>query len=258
MTIRAFGGAAFARDTAFCSDDYAGAALWLRPGVHADEKRLGELMESTGSPDGREARSAIFEQMAQYHPKEAHWYLPLIGVDPSRQHRGHGDALMRYALEQVDRENAAAYLESSNPRNISFYRSHGFVEIGAIQAGSSPVLFRCCDVRDSASPSNPVQPWRKSMQKAVRATLTALVVSAAVSVGAQAGEYGNKCAMGMAAGQEVQTDCSIKSEIDGKTYCFGDEDAKMSFIEDSAGNIEKADAFELKVGAVGEPGDQSP
>jgi ribosomal protein S18 acetylase RimI-like enzyme len=140
MTIRAFGGAAFAQDTAFCSDSYAGAALWLRPGVHADEKRLGELMESTGSPDGMEARSAIFEQMAQHHPKEAHWYLPLIGVDPAHQRRGHGDALMRYALERVDRENGVAYLESSNPRNISFYRRHGFEEIGAIQAGSSPVL----------------------------------------------------------------------------------------------------------------------
>ena len=138
--VRAFGGAAFAQNGAFCSADFAGAALWLRPGVHPDEERLGELMESTGSSDGREARSAIFEQMAKYHPKEAHWYLPLIGVDPTHQGRGHGDALMRYALEQVDREKGTAYLESSNPRNISFYRRHGFEEIGMIQVGSSPVL----------------------------------------------------------------------------------------------------------------------
>jgi ribosomal protein S18 acetylase RimI-like enzyme len=138
--VRAFGGAAFSHDGAFCSDEYAGAALWLAPGVATDEKRLGELMESTAAPAAREAGPAIFEQMANYHPKEAHWYLPLIGVDPAHQGRGHGDALMRYALERFDRQKLPAYLESTNPRNISLYRRHGFEELGTIQAGSSPTL----------------------------------------------------------------------------------------------------------------------
>jgi GNAT superfamily N-acetyltransferase len=138
--VRAFGGAAFTQGGAFCSDGYAGVALWLRPGVHADEKRLAELMESTASPGTREAGDAIFEQMAKCHPKEPHWYLPLIGVDPGYQGRGHGDALMRYALERCDREKVPAYLESTNPRNISLYRRHGFEELGTIQVGSSPTL----------------------------------------------------------------------------------------------------------------------
>ena len=138
--VRAFGGAAFANDGAFCSDQYAGAALWLAPGVHADEAKLGELMETTASPAAREAGPAIFEQMATYHPKEPHWYLPLIGVDPAHQGKGHGDALMRYALARFDRERLPAYLESTNPRNISLYRRHGFEELGTIQAGSSPTL----------------------------------------------------------------------------------------------------------------------
>jgi hypothetical protein len=33
-----------------------------------------------------------------------------------------------------------AYLESSNPRNISLYERHGFEIIGLIQAGGSPTL----------------------------------------------------------------------------------------------------------------------
>jgi ribosomal protein S18 acetylase RimI-like enzyme len=138
--VRAFGGAAFVRGGAFCSGDYAGAALWLAPGVHPDEERLGELMETTASPDAKEAGPAIFEQMAAYHPKEPHWYLPLIGVDPAHQGRGQGDALMRYALERFDREKMAAYLESTNPRNIALYRRHGFEELGCIKVGSSPTL----------------------------------------------------------------------------------------------------------------------
>jgi ribosomal protein S18 acetylase RimI-like enzyme len=97
-------------------------------------------MEATASPAAREAGGAIFEQMAKLHPKEPHWYLPLIGVDPAHQGRGHGDALLQYALQRFDREGLPAYLESTNPRNISLYRRHGFEEVGTIQAGSSPTL----------------------------------------------------------------------------------------------------------------------
>jgi len=97
-------------------------------------------VETTASPAAQEAGSAIFEQITKFHPKEPHWYLPLIGVDPAHQGRGHGDALMRYALEWFDRERLPAYLESTNPRNISLYRRHGFEELGRIQAGSSPTL----------------------------------------------------------------------------------------------------------------------
>ena len=95
--VRAFGGNAFARGGAYCSGEYSGAALWLPPGVHPNEDELERLMESTASPPAQEAGSAIFEQMATYHPREPHWYLPLIGVDPAHQSKGHGDALMRYA-----------------------------------------------------------------------------------------------------------------------------------------------------------------
>jgi GNAT superfamily N-acetyltransferase len=138
--VRAFGGNAFTHGGAHCTPDYIGAALWLPPGVHADVDRLGELMESTASPSARADGPAIFEQMAKYHPSEPHWYLPLIGVDPAHHGKGHGDALMAYALERCDRDRRPAYLESTNPRNMSLYRRHGFEALGTIQAGSSPTL----------------------------------------------------------------------------------------------------------------------
>jgi hypothetical protein len=47
---------------------------------------------------------------------------------------------MAYALARCDCDHAPAYLESSNPRNIPFYRRYGFEPLGAIQAGSSPTL----------------------------------------------------------------------------------------------------------------------
>lgn len=138
--VRAFGGRAFAHRGAYGTDAYVGAALWLPPGVHPDEQRLGELMERTTSPAARAAGPAMFEEMAEHHPNEPHWYLPLIGVDPAHQGKGHGDALMAYALERCDRDGLPAYLESTNPRSISLYRRHGFEPLGTIQVGSAPPL----------------------------------------------------------------------------------------------------------------------
>lgn len=137
---RAFGGKAFSDGSAFCTDGYVGTALWLSPGVHPDEDELGAVVESTVAPSLAAEIATVFEQMAKYHPTEPHWYLPLIAVDPAHQGEGHGDALMTYALAQCDRDHVPAYLESSNPRNISLYRRHGFEALGAIQVGSSPTL----------------------------------------------------------------------------------------------------------------------
>jgi ribosomal protein S18 acetylase RimI-like enzyme len=53
----------------------------------------------------------------------------------------HGSALMRHALSVCEREGKAAYLESTNPRNISLYVRFGFEIVGTIQIGSSPPIF---------------------------------------------------------------------------------------------------------------------
>jgi ribosomal protein S18 acetylase RimI-like enzyme len=106
--------------------------------VHPDEEGLNAVVESTVASSLAAETAAVFEQMAKCHPTEPHWHLALIGVDPAHQGKGHGDALMAYALAQHD--HMPAYLESSNPRNISFYRRHGFEPLGAIQVGSSPTL----------------------------------------------------------------------------------------------------------------------
>ncbi|WID97567.1 N-acetyltransferase [Bosea vestrisii] len=138
--IRAFGAAAYDSDSAYVSDDFGGAALWLPPGVEPDIETLGRLIRKNADPAIISDVDAIFEAMERYHPKGPHWYLPLIGTDPARQGQGIGSALMRHALARCDREGVAAYLESSNPRNIPLYQRHGFEVLGTIQIGSSPVL----------------------------------------------------------------------------------------------------------------------
>jgi ribosomal protein S18 acetylase RimI-like enzyme len=127
----------------------AGAALWLSPEVGPDEGRLVELASAT-VPAGRFAQLLeIFEQMGELHPAEPHWYLPLIGVDPRHQNRGHGSRLLGATLRHCDREGLLAYLESSNPRNIPLYERHGFRRAGIIRVAGAPSLYPM--VRDPQS-----------------------------------------------------------------------------------------------------------
>jgi GNAT superfamily N-acetyltransferase len=137
--VRAFGGMSIPSGTAYHVDGQA-AALWLAPDVHPDEEELIRLLKHTTPPDMEEEVLSVFAQMGAYHPDRPHWYLPMIGVDLPYQSRGLGSALMRHALDACDRDGTLAYLESTNPRNISLYRRHGFEALGTIQLGSCPPI----------------------------------------------------------------------------------------------------------------------
>ena len=136
----AFGGKAFEQGTAYVADGFTGAALWLPPGIESDQETLSRLFDEHTDDMIKEDMSSIIEQMEKFHPTAPHWYLPMIGVDPTHQGAGIGAALMTEALKNVDSSGSIAYLESSNPRNIPLYQRHGFEVIGEIQSGSSPVL----------------------------------------------------------------------------------------------------------------------
>ena len=138
--IDAFGGKAFELGSAYCVDSVAGAALWLPPGTEPDGDRLSALIARYGAASIQADVSGVLEQMATYHPHEPHWYLPLIAVDPAYQGGGLGGALLKAALARCDADGLPAYLESSNPRNITLYQRHGFEILGRIQVGKSPVV----------------------------------------------------------------------------------------------------------------------
>ena len=136
--VRAFGAPAFANGSADFVEGGAGAALWLPPDTHPDEETMGAIIERAVPGSIQSEVAQVMERMGRHHPQEPHWYLPLIGVDPTRQGAGHGSALLRHALARCDRDRLPAYLESSNPKNIPLYERHGFERVGQVQVGSSP------------------------------------------------------------------------------------------------------------------------
>ncbi|MGD9630572.1 MAG: GNAT family N-acetyltransferase [Pyrinomonadaceae bacterium] len=139
--IRAFAGKAFERSTAYLSPRAKGAALWLGPGVEPDEDPLIGLFWSTTSDEVQKDLFPMFEKMGEFHPKEPHWYLPMIGVEPGHQGMGIGASLMQHALSTCDSDRLPAYLESSNPKNIPLYERFGFETIGIIQEGNAPPMY---------------------------------------------------------------------------------------------------------------------
>ena len=60
------------------------------------------------------------------------------------------------------------------------------------------------------------------------------------------GEFNNMCTMGLATGKDIQTDCSISSQVQGKTYCFGSKEAMAEFMKNPKKNLAKAQTYYSK------------
>jgi len=139
--INFFGGRAFDHGCAFRNEDFTAGALWLPPTVYPDEEQLVACFEQTVA---QEKHNALFEtlgQMNQYHPDEDCWHLAFIAVDPVGQGKGVGSALLETSLRHCDNDGRPAYLESTNPANLSLYKRYGFEEMGVIKADQAPPLF---------------------------------------------------------------------------------------------------------------------
>ena len=75
------------------------------------------------------------------------------------------------------------------------------------------------------------------------------------STAAVKGEFDNSCAMGLAEGQTVKTDCSVNwTAPDGKVYCFSSENSKATFLKNAEANIKKAQDFRTAKAAAAASG----
>ncbi|MGH3823481.1 MAG: GNAT family N-acetyltransferase [Pseudonocardiaceae bacterium] len=139
--VRALAGGAFDSGTAHSVEAFSGVALWLPPGVNSDEEAMGALVEEGIPASEQEEMFGLLGQMDEYHLTDPHWYLSMIGVDPARQGRGYGSALLRHGLKTCDAQGVPAYLEATSERNKPLYERHGFEAIGVMQSGSSPPMW---------------------------------------------------------------------------------------------------------------------
>src|SRR5688500_13851727 len=132
--LRAFGGKAFSSNTAWRLGEFSAVALWFPPHVEPDGDSVLAVVKESVAQDQHVDLFSVLEQMDSVHPTYPHWYLPWFGVEGARQGKGLGGELMRSCLGFVDHDHLPAYLESPNPRNISFYERYGFAVTGVSRA----------------------------------------------------------------------------------------------------------------------------
>jgi ribosomal protein S18 acetylase RimI-like enzyme len=136
----AFAGRAFDHGMVDSLEGHSAAALWLSPNVGPDEAAVGEVLQAGVSEARLPEVFAMLEQMGAFHPTEPHWYLPMIGVDPSEQGSGCGSALLRRGLARCDADGLPAYLESTSLRNVPLYERFGFKVVGQIKTKNAPPI----------------------------------------------------------------------------------------------------------------------
>jgi GNAT superfamily N-acetyltransferase len=128
-------------DTSWTTEDHAGAALWSPPGAwHLGLGVLARMGPRTLVAMGTRTVPGlrVLHAIEAPHPKAPHYYLRIVGCEPDRQGRGIGSSLMKPMLERCDAEQAAAYLESSNEKNVPLYRRHGFEVTGEVVTHLGP------------------------------------------------------------------------------------------------------------------------
>lgn len=79
-------------------------------------------------------------KMERMHPREPHYYLPVIGVARAAQGTGIGGRLLHELARRCDTEQLPAYLEASSPDNARLYRRHGFETLEVLSFAGSPPL----------------------------------------------------------------------------------------------------------------------
>ena len=122
-----------------CVTMWRGPTFEWTPAGASDE----DDQPSPFTPEVQERFKILGEMMEVANPHDRpHWYLNVIATLPSHQGRGLGARALRPMVERFDAAGEPAYLESSNPRNMTLYRRHGFEELGdPIDLPDGPSLY---------------------------------------------------------------------------------------------------------------------
>ncbi|MEJ1231404.1 MAG: GNAT family N-acetyltransferase [Galbitalea sp.] len=91
------------------ADGPLGAAVWVSPGWRAANWHSVPLRAQRGARARRDIprMTVMGRAVARARPRTPHWYLQLLGVDPTRQGQGVGSALVRDRLAAINEERPA-------------------------------------------------------------------------------------------------------------------------------------------------------
>ncbi|MFH8408903.1 GNAT family N-acetyltransferase [Streptomyces sp. NPDC018019] len=123
------------------ADDGDAVAVWTTPETDDAGAVFAEIGPLFAEVAGDRAETAAQAEaaMAPHRPTEPVWFLGSVGVDPDRQGRGLGRAVIRPGLAAADAAGVPAFLETADERNVRFYEHLGFeVTADLVLPGGGP------------------------------------------------------------------------------------------------------------------------
>ena len=129
----------------YTAGDNQAAAIWSPPDVTLFDDlwgpRLAQLLTKELGDRAGEVLQGLTRALASQPDDEPHFYLFTLGTHPEQQGSGLGARVIEPVLAICDEQGLPAHLESSNERNLPFYRRHGFEvlsEVAVVEGG--PIL----------------------------------------------------------------------------------------------------------------------
>ena len=132
------------QDEIYTVEGGVAAAMWARPGEWRDPlidvaRQFAALVPALGRRIPQSLRG--LHVIEERHPEAPHWYLSVLGTDPSHQGEGLGSAVIAPILAECDRLEIPAYLETGTERNVHFYVRHGFKVTDEVQMPGGPPMW---------------------------------------------------------------------------------------------------------------------
>jgi GNAT superfamily N-acetyltransferase len=121
--------------------ELAGVAVWAPPEPAPGRRaraRLNRAAVHLLFPRAARRLFAVFDELGALHPREPHWYLFFVGLEPPHQGKGLGAELLAPVLENA---GTLCYLETPFEGTHPFYRRLGFEVSAELHplAGAPPV-----------------------------------------------------------------------------------------------------------------------
>jgi GNAT superfamily N-acetyltransferase len=129
--------------------DADGFAVWIPAGAADDMFESDAAVQRSLAPltaDDGERYRVLWDWIEARVPDDV-WYLDAVGVEPSRQGRGVGGALIRHGLDAAREAGVDAFLETGVARNVPYYERLGFrvVEHGRPEPDGPHIWFMRTD-----------------------------------------------------------------------------------------------------------------
>ena len=113
----------------FAAGDGLGAMILLPPDSGARQAEAEAAVADRIAalfPDGGGRYERMWSWIAERHPREPHWLLDQLAVEPAAQGRGIGSSMLRFAISRAQEDGSPLLLETGVGGNVALYERFGF------------------------------------------------------------------------------------------------------------------------------------